>query len=225
MKFLKELKHRLAVWRYRMFPGTFTFQGRNYRYFHHPYNNTWTNERAVELALAKHELQKYRDKRVLELGNVLNHYLKQPHDVVDKYEPGEGVVNVDIIDFNPGKPYDLILSISTLEHVGWDSIAMTDGVAPDEESKEPTKIPETLERLSVMLAPGGRLVVTVPFGYNDFLNDFLANDTLPFTETRYLRRMAEPNKWREVPKEEVVGTPYGYDRGSAEAIAVGIIQK
>ena len=44
---------------------------------------------------------------LLEIGNVLSHYFKWDHDVVDKYEKVEGVINEDVVDFRPSKKYDI----------------------------------------------------------------------------------------------------------------------
>src|ERR687896_193842 len=67
-------------------PDGFELGGRRYRYFAHPYNATWRNERAVELSLAVALLEELSEARVLEVGNVLAHYGYGGHDVVDKYE-------------------------------------------------------------------------------------------------------------------------------------------
>ena len=42
------------------------------------------------------------------------------HDVLDKYEKGNNVINDDVVSFSTEVKYDLIVSVSTLEHVGWD---------------------------------------------------------------------------------------------------------
>jgi hypothetical protein len=55
----------------RLRPGSFTFAGREYRYFEHPYNETWRNGRAVELPIVLGALDERPGARVLELGNVL----------------------------------------------------------------------------------------------------------------------------------------------------------
>jgi hypothetical protein len=39
---------------------------------------------------------KERGSDFLEVGNVLNHYFKLNHDVIDKYEKGKNVKNIDI---------------------------------------------------------------------------------------------------------------------------------
>jgi hypothetical protein len=109
---------------------TFIFNGKTYYYFVHKYNTTWKNERAVEVPIIWDIVREHyrQGKRVLEVGNVLSHYFRIFHDVLDKYEVAEGVINQDVVDFKPAWKYDLIVSISTLEHVGW-----------DEEPKEPEK--------------------------------------------------------------------------------------
>ena len=134
---------------------TFRFQGRDYRYFCHWYNTTFDNERAVELALALGELQDATGKRVLEVGNVLSHYVPVHHDILDKYEEATGVMNEDIVGFRPPQPYDLILSLSTIEHVGL-----------DEQPQALDKILLAEQSIRRILAPGGRALITIPVGYN-----------------------------------------------------------
>ena len=56
-----------------------------------------------------------------------------------------------------------IVSISTIEHVGW-----------DETPRDPKKIPLALENLTTRcLAPDGEIVVTLPLGYNTYLDKLL----------------------------------------------------
>lgn len=47
--------------------------GDSYDYFIHPYNMTWRNERAVEIAICK-EFVAHQNGRGMEFGNVLAHY-------------------------------------------------------------------------------------------------------------------------------------------------------
>ena len=79
----------------------FNFNNVEYNYFLSCYNSTFQNERAVEIPIVYDYISKFRHQNILEIGNVINHYLKQNYDVVDKYEKGEGVLNYDIIDFTP----------------------------------------------------------------------------------------------------------------------------
>jgi hypothetical protein len=65
-------------------------------------------------------VKRYKERNILEIGNVLSHYFPVNHDIVDKYEKADGVINQDVVHFYSPKKYDLIVSVSTLEHVGWD---------------------------------------------------------------------------------------------------------
>ena len=89
-------------------------------YLNHRYNYTWLNERAVETALAFEVLRDHAGQDVLEIGNVMSQYVSVDHLVVDKYEHAPGVVNADVVDLHLDAKFDLILAVSTLEHVGLD---------------------------------------------------------------------------------------------------------
>lgn len=195
-------------------PKTFTFQGEACRYFYHPYNTTWKNERAVEVSIALRKLQSCRRGRILEVGNVLSHYMRCEHDIVDKYEKAEGVLNEDVVDFQPPGRYDLIVSISTLEHVGW-----------DEEPREPNKVLRALENLETRcLAPGGQIVVTAPLGYNPEMDRLLSDGVLQFTKAYYLKRVSRDNEWIEVDWVDVCGAKYDNPFPHANGVVVGIIE-
>jgi hypothetical protein len=198
-------------------PGTFTFQGRTYYYFYHPYGTTWKNERAVEIPIILEKIQSYRGGKILEVGNVLSHYVHFQHDIVDKYEKANGVINQDVVDFQPAEneKYDLIVSISTIEHVGWD-------VTP----RDSKKIPLALENLSTRcLAPEGEIVVTLPIGYNTYLDKLLKEDKIRFTEQYYLKRISEDNKWTQVGEGEIREAKYGTPFPYANALVIGIIKR
>ena len=192
----------------------FQFDGKTYRYFYHLYNTTFRKERSVEIPIIMGYVEGEKGKAILEVGNVLSNYFSFEHDVVDKYEMAEGVVNQDIVGFAPGKKYDLIVSISTLEHVGW-----------DETPREKDKILKALENMRGLLNNGGRIVITMPLGYNGDLNSLLRENSLPFTSIRFLKRISADNQWREVDFEEVKDARYGYLHQNANAIVIGIVQK
>lgn len=94
----------------------FYFKGEYYPYFYGMYQATWRNERKMEIPIFKKLIEGKEDK-ILEIGNVLNHHARITHPVVDLYEKAEGVINQDICTFKTHKKYDLIISISTIEHV------------------------------------------------------------------------------------------------------------
>lgn len=175
---------------------TFQFNGANLKYFHHFYNNTSCNERTIEIPIALHFVKP--DLRILEVGNVLNHYAPFPHDVVDRYEPDPTVINQDIVDFNAPR-YELIICISTLEHLGW-----------DEAIKDPEKPRKAIEHLqSNLLADQGTMVVTVPDGENPHLSSYI-NQISCHQHIRF-QRYARFSDWRQVQQIESqlgYGSPY-----------------
>jgi len=83
----------------------------------HWYNNPETNERNVELPLAKSFLLRHKDnfKNVVELGAVTCYYYEVSHKIVDLHDRHPKVTNMD------GRKFDWtgwnVLSISTIEHI------------------------------------------------------------------------------------------------------------
>lgn len=102
-------------------------------------------------------MKKYKGRKILEVGNVLSHYFPVNHDIVDKYEKADGVINQDVIDFYPSKRYDLIISISTLEHVGWD-----ENLRDHKILRDPMKVLHAIENLKRLLAPEGKWLSPYP---------------------------------------------------------------
>ena len=190
------------------------FQGKDYKYFYRWYNYTWINERAVEIPIVCKLINEYKDFELLEIGNVLSHYFDlKNHDIVDKYEKAEGVINQDVIDYQPSKKYDIIVSISTLEHVGW-----------DEKPKDPNKIFKAIENLKNCLVAGGKLVVTMPIGENPYLDKFLETGELKFNENYYLKRISLDNKWIDLGSD-FYKAKYNHPYPAANVIFVGIHHK
>ena len=192
--------------------GSFDLDGHRVPYFRHPYNWTWLNERAVEVALARRVLTGRDPAGVLEVGNVLGHYGPVRHAVVDKYERAPGVRNADVLEVT-GR-YELIVSISTLEHVGL-----------DEDVRDPGKSVRALHRLVGLLAPGGTLWVTLPVGYNPDLDEQLRAGAVAFDRLSALRREPHRNRWRQVPVEQVWDAAYDRLLYTAHGLLVGELQR
>lgn len=212
---LKQRNKLICYWLVRLTSrtSTFTFRGKSYRYFRHRYNATWRNERAVEIPIARGFLSGVPPENVLEIGDVMSNYGPVSHQVVDKYEKREDVINADVCDFESEKKYDLIFSISTLEHVGW-----------DEEPKDKSKVLRAIENLRSLLAPGGRLVVTIPLGYNPPLDRMIGEGQIRFAESVYLKRSPRRNIWKEVNAGEVRHPHYDRQAYAAHELLVGIIE-
>lgn len=191
---------------------TFTYNGREIEYFEHPYNRTWMNERAVEIPITWNLMRNHASADVLEIGNVISHYYQFGHTVVDKYEKGRGTIQQDVVDLALPKQYPLIITISTIEHVGW-----------DETPRTPGKHRQALDVLKKCLAPNGMLAVTLPIGYNPDLDKDLFEGVLGFNEIHYFKRVTQ-EEWQQAGMEDIRDSKYGTPFRAANGLAIGIVR-
>jgi len=198
---------RLA--RYARQNETFTLNGAEFPYFYSWDNWTWLNERTVEIPIALAALAAVSADQVLEVGAVMPHYTAVSHRVVDKYEDGPGIEQADILDLHADQQYDLVLSISTVEHVGW-----------DETPRDPGKALLAIERLKDFVAPGGELLVTLPVGYHPPLEAALQTNAEMFTSVEALRCSRRSRTWSQVTPDSAAGVSYDFLTYSAAAVLI-----
>lgn len=173
----------------------FTFAGRELPYLRHPYNRAGENMRTVEVPIVQAALRGREWDRILEIGNVLQHYVRIGWPVLDLQERGPGVINADLMAWQPPEPLDLIVSVSTLEHIGHGRYAGLTGE---------TTPAQALARIRSWLAPGGLALLTVPLGYNETLDRQLVAGALQVDEVRCMRRVSDDNEWAECTLAEAL---------------------
>lgn len=202
---------------------TFIFRNTKYKYLFSEYS--WATERVVEIPI----ILKYLDtsKRTLELGNVLCQFTdKVTWDVIDKYEVGNNVINEDIITWRPKEKYDLIVSVSTIEHIGFN-----ESVSSGETYINKMDRNKTIDAVSNLknncLTPNGTLIATVPFGYNKEMDKKLLSKSnkLGFEESYFLKRISRFNKWKEIEQDDIINPQYGYPYPCANYICIGMCGK
>jgi hypothetical protein len=182
-------------------------------YWYYDTFKTWHGERAVEIPIVTEMVRKYQGKNILEIGNVLSHHLEFEHDILDKYENAKGVINEDVVDFKSQKKYDLIVSISTLEHVGW-----------DEKPRDDLKIPRAIENLKTLITSrGGMIIITLPIGYNSVLDQLLKDGMIRFSKQYNLVRISKGNEWKAASWKEVQNAKYNTPLPFANGLLIGII--
>ncbi len=213
------LLHR-AIWYYPVHKlihplRSFSFQGEKLSYFIHRYNATWKNERAVEIPIVWNEVEKAYEKQlaVLEIGNVLSHYFKISHRVIDKYEEADQVENIDVTEIPKTKKYDLIIAISTLEHVGW-----------DEKQKDSKKIEKAIHHLLSLLNTNGKLIITGAFGQNPHFDSLFLSDQQKCKKT-FLKRISYWNSWKEVNQSVIEDAKYGHPFWNGNGLVIAIFKK
>ena len=194
----------------RLAKAEFTFEGKSLPLFYHRYNMTWATERAVEVPVAGEFLRRFAGKSVLEVGNVTPHYLDTGHTILDKFESGPGIINEDIADFAPSERFDLILSVSTFEHIGFDDEA-------DGDSGK--KISQAIATCRGLLAVGGQLVLTLPLGYNPALDRMIADGQLGSDRATFLKRTGRL-AWQAVDANTALASEYGRPFPYANAVMI-----
>lgn len=197
--------------------GTFVgLGGRTLTYCDHLYNAARTNERAVEVPIALDWIERHPGHG-LEVGNVLTNYCPgAPWIVVDRDEQAPHVWNFDVSDLGrilgPAAPFDWIVSISTIEHVGW-----------DDTPRDPDKALAAIAILRSLLAPTGRLLLSFPTGHHPGLDQAVADGTLDPVYSVLMARVdnptaRQPGIWEARPFRSV---PYLHAAWSAGAVWIG----
>jgi len=223
----------------------FTYRGKKLYYNRIPFNN-WS-ERAVEIPLAFKFLTEHNAEKILEVGNVLQHYENELSDVhgirhrhiVDKFEVGEGITNVDILDIEPNEKYSAIVSLSTIEHVG--QRCSLDGHYGEQNKPCDLEGPlKAVAKIYDLLDVDGQALITTPFGilidagwYVQSSAEYLEllvtkygipREALSFHFMKSLafeRKLRNPRQtWVEAEAKELTQTRYDGWRGGARAIAV-----
>ncbi len=181
----------------------FTFNNKQYNYYYTSREGYWQyrTERVIEIPIFHEIVQSSNGKKILEVGNTLSHYYPTNHTIVDKYEVADGVINKDIVRFDDGKKYDLILNISTLEHVGFSP----------QEPDQPEKIHQALKSMQKLLKPKGVIISSFPVGFNPEVDKRILKSMKNF---KFMKRVSMGNKWVEfTPTEDYIkkakyGFPY-----------------
>ena len=191
-----------------------------------------TDERVIELPWV---LARLRGDRALEVGYA---FAEAPYlaallqagfdeltgvDLAEAEVPGMTTVRADVreLPFDNGA-FELALCVSTLEHVGADNSGY--GLEVEEDSASRLT---ALRELRRVLAPSGRLLITVPCGepsdYGWFWQDDVPGWTRLFTRAGFFVEEQEVYEltdegWRSAPELESEGLRYGVRGPAASAV-------
>jgi len=225
---------------------TFEFKGKKLYYNRIQYNNP--SERAVEVPIGFDFLTAnvQESARVLELGNVLSYYENTlseelgivSREIIDKFEQGIGIDNKDLMDLEPPDNYDVIVSISTVEHIGQE-VAPTGAYGEQTNSRDREAPLKAILKIYDLLTVNGKALITVPFGtltdfgwYIQFSGQYLAllynkygipKEAVSKTFLKLIDRSpgGQVNMlWEESDGFDVSNCEYGYPFPTANAIAV-----
>ena len=209
--FLKPIRYIFAPFIIpRLVKSEFTFNDRVLSLFYHTYNMTWANERSVEIPIIRDFLSHYESEDILEIGNVLSHYGDVNHAILDKFERGEGIINEDILDFISADKFELIVSISTFEHIGFDD---------EVDGDSGVKILHAIDASRKLLTENGRLVLTLPLGYNPSLDQLISVNQLDSNRSFFICRTGRL-QWETTNVDKALACRYGSPFPYANAIMI-----
>ena len=209
-RFILSHLHEFAIQIAHLF-FTFQIDKIKYRYFTNEYNAIDT-ERSVEIPWILSQIDVKR--KILEVGNVLSHYVNFSHTVVDRYERAPEVINEDAEVFQPATKYDFIISISTLEHIGF-----------DETVKDHMKISRVINNLKSLINDRGKILITVPLAYNPTIDKIVINNDEGFSKMIFLKRISRFNRWKQCTSDEAIKLKYGSKFKYANSVAFLVFEK
>ena len=207
---------RLSVldWLFFKEGGKFQFKNRLLSYCNSKIGFAFANERTIEIPSALFLIRNNNNKKTLEIGNVLSKYSSFNHNVIDKYEKNEKVINADVVSYIPKEKYDIVISVSTLEHVGFDEI-----------DKNPNGFIDAINNIKKnCIKKNGMLIFTVPLGYNHHMDKIIKEHKIKIDETHYFKRVSLSNTWEETNEKDAFKHRYNFPYECANAILIGVIK-
>lgn len=208
-----------------MMPLSFRYNAKTYDY---EQGAKWA--RAVEIPIfwdiITREVQR-EDKLpvILEVGNVMAHYRPEiyhwdDYDVLDLFEHDKrnpDIINQDATFWRPdAAKYSMIISISTLEHIGQARYWGTD------QRFQP--MAAALNLYTWALTPGGRFIFSIPLRFRAAADDLVWR-TFPRARAHFLRKTGQ-HEWRQVQKKVARRIKhYGRPYPGANGLAIVEVEK
>lgn len=131
-------------------------------YFSHPYNETWSNERYIEISLGIYFLNKFNFECV-ETGAVMPHYGYISNVVIDPFDDYKDAKKINALDYSYYKQN--VLSISTIEHCKCDEY--------NNRSND-----DSILLLHKIINESKNYLITWPIGYNKYLDNYVQISSL-----------------------------------------------
>jgi hypothetical protein len=186
----------------------FSFRRRSYFYA----DLEAANERIVEVPIFHDLISGFKSSQILEVGNVLHQYFGTKHTVLDLYEDSPNItIHKNAIGWLSGRRYDLIISISTLEHFG-ERIGPQGCYAPA----------CGLYSLCRNLNPMGEFWFSIPCSQNFFMDRTIRDGEFVADEWFGMRRV-EDRIWEQCSKEDAMKMKYDEPFACANGILIGVI--
>lgn len=147
----------------------------SFDYFKHNYNQTWTNERHIEVSLGIYFLNKFKFD-CIEIGAVMPHYDYIAKLVIDPRDDYQNCYKINALDYSYFN--ENVLSISTIEHFKIDEFNRTDY--------------DSITCLCKIINESKNYLITWPIGYNKILDNYIKSSNI----SRFIiKRKNVENEW------------------------------
>ena len=203
--FVPYIKYYIVKINY-IFNPYFTVNNKIYKYKLTRHRST-DNERVIEIPYVCSFIKTNKNQKLLEVGNTLSNYFNIKHVIIDKYETGKNIVNVDIVKYTTKNKYDLIISVSTIEHIGY-----------DEPIREYGKVLKAIQKLIQLLNKNGKLIITVPLNYNPEINEIIIGKKMKFSDVYFMKRISWFNNWVETTQDDALKCAYNSKYSAANVV-------
>ena len=85
------------------------------------------------------------------------------------------------------------------------------------------KIIQVLNNLRSMLSRNGKIIFSVPLGYNPYMDDIIIHEKLNLNEQYYFKRISKGNQWKESKLNKTNLDLFNKPYQNGNGIIVGII--
>ena len=112
-----------------------------------------------------------------------------------------------------------------MEHIGYSVSAMENIGYSYEEPYEPDKFLSGIKNLKKLLAPRGKILITLPLFFNSNIDKLIKERKTPFNKEYFLKRVSFLNEWVEVDFNKAMKSS-GYEGyfANANVLYVGILE-
>ena len=169
------------------------------------YNAAATNERTIEIPLGFY-FKDYFKNDIIEIGAVTPYYHNCQHEVYDLYDSYKKCIRKDFSTCDDFYKNKNILSISTVEHIGFDNYSNQHGKYPVERWDGGFII------LQKIISSCNNYLLTIPIGYNPVLDHKILQSDISHL---ICKRTNRQNDWEQDLENNI---NYAYGRNNHIAL-------
>ena len=104
------------------------------------------------------------------------------------------------------------------------SAGMKNQLKREKKLNMPDKTFQAIESLKKLLNTNGKIIITVPIGYNPNLDNLLKSGKIKFDERLCLKRVSKDNRWIETDWTGIENLKFNHPFPFANGLLIGVIK-